>query len=95
MILTSPSGYRFKVIVNDEGQLSTEEIVIFGNIIASVSELSINEGENGTFTVSLSQVPTTDYVIIGMRNLVSDSWDGDIKNAPSMCELTVIKTTEA
>ena len=46
-------------------------------------------------TSSFTFVPATDYVIISMRNLVSDNWGGDIKNAPSMCGLTVIKTTEA
>ena len=30
IILTSPSGYKFKVIVNDEGVLSTEEIITRG-----------------------------------------------------------------
>ena len=55
----------------------------FGNAIANYN------------TSSFTFVPATDYVIISMRNLVSDNWGGDIKNAPSMCGLTVIKTTEA
>lgn len=71
LILTSPSGYRFKVIVNDEGVLSTEEIVTLGNIIASVSELSINEGESATFTISLSETPTRAQTI----TIVSDNTD--------------------
>lgn len=71
LILTSPSGYRFKVIVNDEGVLSTEEIVTLGNIIASVSELSINEGESATFTISLSETPTRAQTI----SIVSDNTD--------------------
>ena len=63
LILTSASGYKFKVIVNDEGVLSTEEIITLGNIIASVNELSINEGESATFTIALSEKPSRPQTI--------------------------------
>ena len=36
---------------------------VYGNITTSVNELSINEGESKTFTVSLSQVPTRPQTI--------------------------------
>ena len=82
LILTSPSGYRFKVIVNDEGVLSTEEIVTLGNIIASVSELSINEGASTTFTVSLSQTPTRPQTITIASN------NTDVTVSPSSIDIS-------
>lgn len=41
---------------------------VYGNIIVSVNQLSINEGQNGTFTVSLSQVPTRPQTITIISN---------------------------
>ena len=58
-------------MVNDEGQLRTEEILMYGNITASVSELSITEGESAIFTISLSKTPTKAQTI----SIVSDNTD--------------------
>lgn len=82
LILTSPGGHKFKLVVNDEGALSTEEMVTYGNIITSVSELSINKGQSGTFTISLSQVPTNPQAITLSSN------NSDVTVNPSLINIS-------
>ena len=82
VILTSPGGHKFKLIVNDEGALSTEEVAIYGNILVSVSELSINEGGSGVFTVSLSQVPTN------IQTITIASNNTDVTVSPSSIDIS-------
>lgn len=49
------------VLISVFGELYVPQI--YGEIIASVTNLSINEGGNKTFTVALSQAPSYDQVI--------------------------------
>lgn len=74
-------------ISKSEGTWAT---VYESNADGTVGNTIVNDNI-GSFTF----VPTTDYIIIGMWHLFPDNWSGDIKNAPSMSRLTVIKTTEA
>lgn len=62
-ILTSESGYKFILKVADNGDLSTEQIIEYGNIVTSVSSLSCNEDGISTFTVKLDNAPTYDMTI--------------------------------
>ena len=55
---------------------------IYGNIIVSVNQLSINEGQNGTFTVSLSQVPTRPQTIAIASN------NTDVAVSPSSIDIS-------
>ena len=64
-ILTSENGTKFKLVVSNDGTLSTEAIreTIYGEIVLDKTSLSLNEGETGTFTVSLDKAPTSEEVI--------------------------------
>ena len=64
-ILTSENGTKFKLVVSNDGTLSTEEIheIKYGEIALNKTSLSLNEGETGTFTVSLDKAPTSEEVI--------------------------------
>ena len=64
-ILTSENGTKFKLVVSNDGTLSTEAIreTIYGEIVLNKTSLSLNEGETGTFTVSLDKAPTSEEVI--------------------------------
>ena len=62
-ILISPDNSRFKLIVDNSGNLSTEKINEYGQIILSTEALTINEGESGSFKVKLNSAPTQDEVI--------------------------------
>ena len=65
VILTSPNGTEYKLVVSDEGILSVEGITssVYGEIISSATSLSISEGNIGTFDVTLNQAPTKDQTI--------------------------------
>ena len=65
VILTSPNGTEYKLIVSDDGVLSVEAMSpsVYGEIISSTTSLSIIEGNTGTFDVTLSQAPTKDQTI--------------------------------
>lgn len=62
-ILISPDNSRFKLKVDNSGNLSTEKINEYGQIILSTEALTINEGEPGSFKVKLNSAPTQDEVI--------------------------------
>ena len=64
-ILTSENGTKFKLVVSNDGTLSTEAIqeTIYGEIVLNKTSLSLNEGATGTFTVSLDKAPTSEEVI--------------------------------
>ena len=64
-ILTSENGTKFKLVVSNDGTLSTEAIheTIYGEIVLDKTSLSLNEEETGTFTVSLDKAPTSEEVI--------------------------------
>ena len=62
-ILISPDNSRFKLKVDNSGNLSTEKINEYGQIILSTEALTINEGEPGSFEVKLNSAPTQDEVI--------------------------------
>ena len=64
-ILTSENGTKFKLVVSNDGTLSTEAIreTIYGEIVLDKTSLSLNEGETGTFTVSLDKAPTSEEAI--------------------------------
>ena len=62
-ILISPDNSKFKLKVDNSGNLSTEKINEYGQIILSTEALTINEGEPGSFEVKLNSAPTQDEVI--------------------------------
>ena len=64
-ILTSENGTKFKLVVSNDGTLSTEAIreTVYGEIVLDKTSLSLNEGETGTFTVSLDKAPTSEEAI--------------------------------
>ena len=62
-ILISPDNSKFKLKVDNSGNLSTEKINEYGQIILSTEALTINEGEPGSFKVKLNSAPTQDEVI--------------------------------
>ena len=63
VILVSPSGYKFKLVVSDSGQLSTEAYIEYGRIVLSTSNLTINEGTTSTFDVKLDRAPTNNQIV--------------------------------
>lgn len=69
LILTSPNGTKFRVIVSDAGDLSAEMIIKRGNIMVSAETLNIIKGMSGTFTVHLDAVPSTAQAV----NIASDN----------------------
>lgn len=77
VIVFSPSGYKFKIIVSDEGILSAEQILDYGKIVLNTSTLSVNEGDSATFTVTLDSAPsisqTVDISSNNMNVVVSPS----------------------
>lgn len=80
--LTSSSGLKFKLIVSDDGTLSTEQVMAYGDIVISVSSLEINEGESSTFTVQLGEAPTESQTIEITSN------NSDITASPSSITFT-------
>ena len=69
VILTSPNGTKFRLVVSDDGVLSAEMIIIRGNIIVSAETLDIVKGTSGTFTVQLDTAPSINQVV----NIESDN----------------------
>ena len=69
--LTSPNGNKFKLVVDDSGNLSTEQIIEYGNIVLSTNTLTIEEGKSSTFKVKLDKAPTNNEVI----NITTDNTD--------------------
>lgn len=69
--LISPNGSIFKIKVSDDGVLSAEKILEYGNIVLSKTSITINEGDSDTFTVTLDKAPTENQII----NIVSDNVD--------------------
>ena len=63
VILTSPIGLQYKLIVSDEGELSAEVIARYGEIIVNTTSLSMNEGSTATFTVTLDKAPSSNEII--------------------------------
>lgn len=54
----------------EDGEIfEIEEVDLYGQIIASVSNLELNEGTSKTFNIKLSGAPTNDQVV----NIVSDN----------------------
>ena len=69
VILTSPIGLQYKLIVSDEGVLSAEVIARYGEIIVNTTSLNVIEGGSTSFTVKLSQAPTdTQNVNVSVNN---------------------------
>ena len=62
-ILTSPSGKKFKLIVNDNGDLSTETVINRGNLIVNLTDITVNENTSKEFTISLDSAPTESQVV--------------------------------
>ena len=82
-ILISPDNSKFKLKVDNSGNLSTEKINEYGQIILSTEALTINEGRDGTFTISIDNPPYSSqtvniscddpYITISPENIVFDS----------------------
>ena len=62
-ILISPDNSKFKLKVDDSGNLSTEKIIEYGQLILSTEALTINEGGTGTFTVCLDNPPHSSQTV--------------------------------
>ena len=60
-------GSKLQLLKNDivisSVTIATSSEEIYGDIVISTTNLSINEGENGTFTVCLNQAPTNEQII--------------------------------
>ena len=69
IVLTSPSGYKFKAKVSDTGQLTLEQIIIRGNISLSTNTVVVKENEVFTVSIKLDKAPTIDQVV----NIVVDN----------------------
>ena len=63
LVLVSDSGKQFKLKISDDGVISAELYVVYGNIIISNNTLSVNESSSNTFTVSLDKAPTNNQVV--------------------------------
>ena len=61
--ITSPNGTKFRLVVDDEGNLSTEIVAEYGNIIVDPTSCNVNEGGRVTFTVKLDKAPNTNQTI--------------------------------
>lgn len=62
-ILTSENGNKFIIKVSNEGVLSAEQIIEYGNIIINKTEISINENSNSSFTIKLDKAPTNNQTV--------------------------------
>ena len=61
--ITSPNGTKFRLVVDDAGNLSTEIVAEYGNIIVDPTSCNVNEGGRVTFTVKLDKAPSTNQTI--------------------------------
>ena len=65
-VLTSDSGKKFKLIVDESGNISTveiKEILKYGNIIVSTRQITAKEGTKNSITVLLDSAPSTNQTI--------------------------------
>ena len=64
VILTSETGKKYKLIINEEnGTLSAILLVNNGNIIVSKTDITINEGEQTEFNVYIDKSPNYEQIV--------------------------------
>lgn len=61
--LTSPNGKKYKLIVSNDGVLSTEEILQYSNIIVSSNNISVYENNSTLLKIKLDQKPSNNQTV--------------------------------